>query len=78
MTKNEKYGAAPIIFMDEQKRKEWEDLSLPIKSNIMSRLHSMANQMETKLSIDMLCNIIVDMDKRIRDLEEKICSTTSK
>jgi hypothetical protein len=64
-------GSAPIIFTDEKKRKEWEDLSPGIKKSVMSRLHSMADQMETKLSIEMLCNIIVDMDKRIRDLEEK-------
>ena len=35
---NEKYGSAPIVFLDEEKRKEWEGLDPAIKKNVLSIL----------------------------------------
>lgn len=78
-SENEKYRSAPrIVFCNEEKRKEWEekrkeweDLPPGLKKSVISNLRSMMDNTETKLSIDVLCNIIIDMDKRISDLEEK-------
>jgi hypothetical protein len=64
-----KYGSAPIIFLDEEKRKEWENVDPSIRRNVYSMLHSCADKMEMKICIEMLCNVIIDMDKRIQDLE---------
>ncbi len=69
MTK--KYSSAPIVFLDEEKRKEWDNLDPAMKNNIFSMLHSCSKQMESKMMIEMLCNIIIDMDKRIQDLERQ-------
>ncbi len=66
-----KYGSAPLIFFDDEKRKEWENLDPAIRNNIFSLLHSAADKMETKLCLQILCNVIIDMDKRIQDLEKK-------
>lgn len=67
----DKYGTAPIIFLDEQKRKEWENLEPSMKREVYSLLHSCADKMETKMMIEMLCNVIIDMDKRIQKLEKE-------
>jgi len=67
---NEKYGSSPIIFLDDEKRKEWEKLDPSIRNNIFSLLHSCADKMEMKICIEMLCNVIIDLDKRIQKLEQ--------
>lgn len=66
---SEKYGSAPLIFMDEIKRKEWEELPETVRKNVYSMLHSCTKKMEIKICIEMLCNVIIDMDKRIQELE---------
>lgn len=66
----DKYASAPIIFLDEEKRKEWENIDTSIKREIYSFLHSCADKMQTETMIEMLCNIIIDMDKRIQELEK--------
>jgi len=65
-----KYGSAPIIFLDEEKRKEWESIDHSIRKNVFSLLNEYADKMEMKVCIEMLCNVIIDMDKRIQELEE--------
>lgn len=72
---HEKYGSAPLIFLDEEKRKEWEKLDPSIRKGVFSMLHSCADKMEIKILIEMLCNVIIDMDKRIQELEKSITST---
>lgn len=67
-----RYGSAPLIFFDEDKRKEWEELDPCIRKNVFRMLHSCADKMEMKVCIEMLCNVIIDMDKRLQELE--ICS----
>ncbi len=66
----DKYGSAPIIFLDEEKRKEWEHMDPALKSSVFGMLHSCADKMQTKVMIEMLCNIIIDMDKHIQELEK--------
>jgi hypothetical protein len=68
---NKKYASAPIVFIDEEKRKEWEAMDPSIRREVYSLLHSCSKQMEHKIMIEMLCNIIIDMDNRIQDLERK-------
>lgn len=65
------FGLAPIIFIDEEKRKEWEEMEPSLKREVYSLLHSCSEKMEAKIMIEMLCNVIIDMDKRIQDLERK-------
>lgn len=67
---DDRYGLAPIIFLDEEKRKEWEQMEPSMKREVYSLLHSCADKMETKVMIEMLCNVIIDMDKRIQGLEK--------
>jgi hypothetical protein len=69
---NKKYVSTPIIFLDEEKRKEWDSLDESAKKNIYSMLHSYTDKMEMKKSIEMLCNVIIDMNKRIQGLEKRI------
>ena len=70
-SENKKIGSAPLVFLDEEKRKEWEKLDSSMKNSIFSMLHECAEKMQTNLFLEMICNILVDMDKRIRDLENK-------
>lgn len=71
MKKHEQYGSAPILFLDESKREEWENLDSSVRKNVFSLLHTVADQMENKICIEMLCNVIIDLDKRIQELEKK-------
>lgn len=66
---DEKLGSAPLIFLDEQKRKEWENLDPSIRKSVFSMLHSCTEKMEIKICVEMLCNVIIDLDKRIQCLE---------
>ncbi len=68
---DENYGSAPIIFLDESKRKEWENLPDIIRKNVFSMLHKCCEQMTQKMTIEMLCNVIIDLEKRVKDLENK-------
>jgi hypothetical protein len=68
---HEKYGSAPIIFMDEKKREEWEALDESVKNNVFSMLHTCVEKLEIKHTLEMFCNVIIDMDKRIKELERK-------
>ncbi len=66
----DKYGSAPIIFLDEEKRKQWENMDPALRSSVFGMLHSCADKMEMKVMIEMLCNVIINMDKRIQELEK--------
>jgi len=69
-----KYGSAPVydslIFMDEQQRKEWEEMPESQKSFVMNHLKECCSKMENKLAIELLCNVITDLISRIKKLEE--------
>jgi len=42
-----------------------------MRKEVYSLLHSCTDKMQTKTMIEMLCNVIIDMNKRIQDLERK-------
>ncbi len=66
----EKYSLAPIVFLDDEKRKEWDEMDPELKKRVFSVLHTCMKEMELKIVIEMLCNIIIDMNERIKLLEE--------
>lgn len=65
-------SASKLVFMSREKEKEWNDLEDSTKKAVLANLHDTADRMSTNISIQMLCGYIQDMDKRIRDLEDKI------
>ncbi len=67
----------PIIFMNEEKRKEWEELDPSIRKNVYSLLQSCTEKMEMKITIEILCNVIIDMDERIQKLERNLVMPAS-
>lgn len=64
-----KYGSAPIYFMDESKQKEWDELSDSNKSFIMKYLHEVTSKMSHDIALETLCHIINDMNTRLEKLE---------
>lgn len=61
-----------LIIIDEEKRKEWDEMDPKIKKTILNNLQKFTDEMEVTLSIQLLSNIIVDMNKRLCDLENKV------
>lgn len=59
-----------MIFISEKSEKEWEQLDPIVKKNVEHLLKETCNEMSTKVSIEMLCNIINDMNERIKKLEK--------
>jgi hypothetical protein len=58
-----------LIFMHENKRKEWEQTDPRIKSMVVKHLEKTAQEMENHHAIQMLCHVINDMNVRIEFLE---------
>jgi hypothetical protein len=58
-----------LIFMSEEREKEWEELDDQVKANVMKLLHRTTEQMETKIAIELLCHCINDLAKRVNELE---------
>ena len=70
----DKLGKAPIdpiIFIDEQKKKEWDELPRETKIFIKDHLFQCVRDMGTTLSIEMLVHVINDLSERISKLEEQ-------
>lgn len=61
-----------LIIMDEDKRKEWEDMDPALRKRVMNHLKQFTDEMEASISIQLLSNVIVDLNNRICDLENKI------
>jgi len=61
-----------LIIMDEDKRKEWEDMDPALRKSVMSNLKHFTDEMEACISIQLLSNVIVDLNNRICDLENKV------
>jgi len=61
-----------LIIMDDHKRKEWEDMDPALRKNVMNNLKHFTEEMEASISIQLLSNVIVDLNNRICDLENKI------
>lgn len=66
---DEIYGSAPIFIVDEQKRKEWEDMPAGIKEGIKKHLHQMCQKVGTDIAIQILCNVYNDLSNRMDKLE---------
>ena len=67
-----KYGSAPIVFLDEEKRKEWESLPEAVRRDATKIMHRAMERMTLESSLEMLANVIIDMSERIDELEEKL------
>jgi len=69
-----KFGSAPVqdklIFMNEEKEKEWEELDPSIKKTCLAHLKETCSMMEHKAAIQLLCHVINEMGERIKRLEE--------
>ncbi len=66
------FGAAPVgsmIFMDEEKRAEWENLDPEVKKSSLQILVQTCKQMENTLAIEFLANVIQDLVHKIENLE---------
>lgn len=60
-----------LVFMDKEKEEEWNELPESIKKSVISNLKESASMMESRVAIEMLCLIIMDMNKRVEELERK-------
>jgi hypothetical protein len=60
-----------MVFLDEEKRKEWEEMPESEKAWLMDNLKSTAQKMENKIAIEMLCNVVADLYNRVKELENK-------
>jgi hypothetical protein len=72
-SKFEKNNSAPVmIFTDEEKRKAWERLDPVIKKGVMANLNRTCRRPTNEMSIDTLCNVVIDLAERIELLEKVI------
>lgn len=68
----EKYGAVgKMLFLDEDKQKEWDDMEPGLKLAVMSNLHGYTTKMSTNLAIETLALAINDLAMRIDALEKE-------
>jgi len=69
-----KFGNAPIyeslIFLDNEKKKDWDEMPKANKSFIVNNLRSFCDEIESKLAIEILCNVINDLISRVKNLED--------
>lgn len=68
---NDRYGSAPIIFMDEEKRKEWKEMKPEHREFIKKHLHQMYQESTMKVSIELLCLVYNDLSERLDKLEKE-------
>jgi len=71
-----KFGSSPInyrkmVFMDKDKEEEWDTLDPSMKSFLISHLNETCDKLEIKQALDLICLVIVDLQKRLDKLEEK-------
>lgn len=59
-----------MVFVDEKKKKEWDELDSSVKKSVVAHLRETTKCMEQSLAIDFLCLVIQDLIKRIEKLEE--------
>lgn len=60
-----------FVFLDEAKKKEWDEMPEDQKHFVTNHLSECCSMMESKVAIDMLCHVINDLLDRIQKLEEK-------
>ena len=66
----DKYGSSPIVFMDEENKKEWEKLSKKDKDFIFKHLAYTADKLCNKTAIEMLCHVVNELISRVEKLEK--------
>lgn len=71
MRPHPKYSYAPIIMIDDVKRKEWEALPQDARKSAMRIILARNEEFTVKNAIDVLANVIIDLEKRILELEKK-------
>jgi len=59
-----------MVFLDEEKRKEWEALPESSRKGVYDILHRCARDAETRITMDILCNTIRDLHERVKKLED--------
>lgn len=64
-----------LVFLDEKKEKEWNELPQDIKDFTLNNLMAVTSHREAKLAIDTLCHVINTLCGRLKKLEEKINET---
>jgi len=62
--------ANAIVFTDEAKEKEWDDLDPKIKKQVMFHLKETTEEMEIRMALDVICHVINDLAKKIENLEK--------
>ncbi len=67
----ESHPLEKMIFVSEEKEKEWADLEPGLKSSIMSNLRYFADRSENRISIEMLCHVVQELLERVKKIEEK-------
>jgi len=68
--KQDKPRYEALIFTDESKRKEWEELDPAVKNYVLYNLQQSCSKMENELSIQLLANVLQDLILRIEKLEK--------
>lgn len=59
-----------FISTDENMRKEWEEMDPQVKKSVENLLHQYTEKMTLSASIDLLCNLFLDLQERIEKLEK--------
>lgn len=59
-----------MIFMGEEKEKEWNEMDLGVKKHALRHLERYAEEMSNLASIQLLCHCVNELDKRIEKLEK--------
>lgn len=60
-----------IVFTDEAKEKEWEELDPAVKKHVMFNLKATTDEMEIRMALDVICHVINDLARKIEKLEKK-------
>lgn len=60
-----------LVFMSDEKEREWNELPQDQKDFVMNNLRQHAVTMQNNVAIDMLCNVINELHARIKKLEDK-------
>ncbi len=59
-----------MVFTDKKFEEEWNSLEPGVKNFALKNLERCCDEMETKISIKMLCKVVEEMQNRIDALEE--------
>ena len=65
-----------LIFSNDEKRKEWENMDPQLKRSVTSMLKEYSKHMTLELTVDTLVQIISDMNIRIEKLEKNETQST--